>query len=95
MGKGGCGGVGCFSHRCFFNFIVPRSICVGIHSTQILHVGRCRGRMLLKCQEFRSDVKSILKFNRSNDVLNSKWVSQNSHYFIEQCCVGTPITGFS
>ena len=49
--------------------------------------------MRLGCQECRSDVKSILKFNRSNDVSNSKWVSENSHSFIDQCCVGPNLTG--
>jgi hypothetical protein len=49
--------------------------------------------MRLGCQECRSDVKSNLKFNRSNDVSNSKWVSENSHSFIDQCCVGANLTG--
>ena len=42
----------------------------------------------------RIDEKSNLKVDYSNDVSNSKWGSQNSHSFIDQCCVGTPIPGF-
>ena len=62
-------------------FFVSRSMCLGIRSMQSLHVRRSRGRMLLNCKEFRSDVKSILKFNRSNDVLNSKWRSSKFAFF--------------
>ena len=73
----------------------PPAYCPGnlVFNTQSLYICRCRGRMRLGCQECRSDVKSILKFNRSNDVSNSKWVSENSHSFIDQCCVGPNLTG--
>ena len=41
----------------------------------------------------RTDEKSNLKLNYSNDVLNSKSVSEKSHSCIIQWCVGSNLTG--
>jgi hypothetical protein len=49
---------------------------------------------LLALAMIRTDTKSILKLNYSNDVLNPKWVSEKSYSCIDQCCVGNAITGF-
>ena len=79
------------NHCDLYQLDVPMKLMVGIMRIRMLGMHE---RVCFALAVARINKKSNLKFNHSNDVLNSKWVSENSHSFIEQCCVGTPITGF-